>query len=76
MIAPDQLEELIKDYSSLSRVLIGLGFDAVRGVKALLATFHSTLTLEEQDAILNAIKSDARVQRQQALEAAGDAPTA
>jgi hypothetical protein len=75
MMSPDQLEILVQKYSSLTRTMITLGFDAVRGVKALIGTFHHELSTDEQDAILAAVTANSDMRQAEASAAAGDAPT-
>ncbi len=72
MMSPDQLEVLVQKYSSLTRTMITLGFDVVRGVKALIGTFHHELSSDEQDAILAAVKANSDMRQAEANAAAGD----
>ena len=67
---PAELEDLIKNYSSLTKLMITLGFDAVKAIKALFST-RPDMTVEQQDAILTAVMADAAVREALALADAG-----
>ncbi len=69
---PATIEGLVKEYSSLTRLLIGLGFDAAKALRALFGT-RPELTVEQQDAILVAVLADASVREALALKDAGEA---
>ncbi len=71
MLDPTKLEALVQQYSSLTRLMITLGFDAVRGTKALIASFHHHLTAEEQDAILAGVLANSDVEEALTRAAAG-----
>lgn len=68
---PVKLQSAIQQYSSLTRLMITLGFDAARGVKALIGTFHNDLSIEEQDAILAGVMANSEVREDLARAAAG-----
>ena len=66
-----EIQSLVTQYSSLTRLMISLGLDAFHGIKALIATFHKELTIDEQNAILEAVKANSEVREAMANAAAG-----
>lgn len=68
---PIKFQNEITKYSSLTRLMIALGMDAFTGIKALIGSLHKELTVEEQNAILAAIKANSEVRELMALAASG-----
>lgn len=71
---PGKLESLVLRYSSLTQVLIGLGFDAVAGVKALIEKWHTALTPEERNQIIQGVLQNSNVRELLARQEAGQIP--
>jgi len=69
-LSPVEIEALVGQYSSLTKVLITLGFDAFRALRALFST-RPDLTIEQQDDIILAVRADASVREALALRDAG-----
>jgi hypothetical protein len=66
---PEKFRLEILKYSSLTQTLIALGFDAVRGIKALLSV--EPLTEEQRQGILAAVMSNSIIRETLALKDAG-----
>lgn len=69
---PKKIEQLVLDYSSLTRILIGLGFDAAKGIRALIQS--QALTPEEREAILSRVMNNSTIREALARADAGQTP--
>lgn len=66
-----EIQTAIQQYSSITRLMITLGLDAFKGIKALIKAFHTDLAPEQMDAILAAVKANSENEQALAEAAAG-----